>query len=112
MTREKIIEECKKHDITNYKINDDGSIDVDGFVIIVNTELTSLPIRFNIVSDDFYCGSNKLTTLEGCPKEVGGSFYCSDNDLTSLEYSPIHVGGSFLCNKQNNLLKILSYLNK
>jgi len=96
-TEIEIRRECEKFDITNYKINDDGSIDVDGSVIISNTELTSLPIRFNIVSEDFHCGSNKLTTLEGCPKEVGGSFYCHDNDLTSLEYSPIHVGDNFSC---------------
>lgn len=96
-TEIEIRRECEKFDITNYIINVDGSIDVDGFVNISNTDLKSLPIKFNKVSEYFYCNNNKLTTLEGCPKEVGGSFCCNDNDLTSLKYSPTYVGDNFSC---------------
>jgi hypothetical protein len=42
-----------------------------------------------------------LTSLEGCPSEVGGDFFCHKNKLTSLE--DIHkqikkIGGDFFCN--------------
>ena len=41
--------------------------------------------------------NNNLTSLEGCPKEVGDTFYCSSNKLTSLQYSPEIVNGRFYC---------------
>jgi hypothetical protein len=31
------------------------------------------------VHGDFNVGYNKLTSLEGAPKEVGGDFYCEGN---------------------------------
>ena len=33
------------------------------------------------VTRDFYCAHNKLTSLEGAPRSVGGKFYCSNNPL-------------------------------
>ena len=54
---------------------------------------------------DFYCSYNKLTSLAGAPKSVGGYFYCNSNQLTSLAGAPKHVGGEFDCsyNKLNSL---------
>jgi hypothetical protein len=89
---------CRKYDITNYKINEDGTIDVDGDVDLtsrINSE--RLPLKFSNVTGDFWCDDNQLTSLEGCPKSVGGSFYCDVNKLTSLEGCPKSVGGSFHC---------------
>jgi hypothetical protein len=94
MTIEQI---CRKYNITNYTINDDGSIDVNGGVHLSSKGLTELPLVFNKVSGHFYFDNNKLTTLKGSPKWVGGYFYCDFNDLTSLEFSPDYVGGSFGC---------------
>ena len=37
---------CKKYNITNYTINSDGSIDVDGDVNLSNRGLTKLPLKF------------------------------------------------------------------
>ena len=88
---------CKKYNITNYIINIDGSIDVNGNVILSDKNLIKLPLIFNKVSGYFDCCGNKLTTLEGSPKEVGGNFYCNHNQLTSLEGSPIEVGRDFYC---------------
>ena len=89
---------CKKYKITNYTINDDGSIDVNGDVDLWNKGLTELPLVFNKVSGNFNCGrNNRLTSLKGCPRWVGNGFYCSNNDLTSLEFSPDYVGGDFWC---------------
>ena len=75
---------CKKYGITNYSINIDESIDVDGDVNFGNKKLTKLPLKFNKVGGDFNCGSNKLTTLEGSPRVVGGDFYCNNNKLPQV----------------------------
>ena len=104
---------CQKYAITNYTINSDGSIDVDG-----NVDLSSvvfyrrrvvgferLPLKFNRVSGNFYCNDNKLVSLEGSPKEVGGNFSCHFNELNTLEGAPKWVGGNFYCN--NNKLTCL-----
>jgi hypothetical protein len=109
---------CEKYDITNYTINPDGSIDVNGDVDLYNCNLTELPLTFNKVYGYFYCSFNQLTSLKGCPRWVGGHFscmsnrltslefgpnyvvsyfYCSYNDLSSLEFSPDYVGGDFNC---------------
>ena len=97
-----IKEICKKYNIINYTINDDGTIDVNGNVNLSSKGLTELPLVFNKVSGDFDCGVNKLTSLKGSPRWIGGGFYCDHNQLTSLEFSPDYVGGSFWCS--NNQL--------
>jgi hypothetical protein len=92
---------CEKYNITNYTINDDGTIDVVGDVDLYNKGLTELPLTFNKVTGWFDCGGNQLTSLKGCPKWVGGSFYCNHNNLTNLEFSPDYVGIDFWCNNNN-----------
>ena len=96
---------CKKYGIRNYTINEDLSIGVEGNVDLRRKGLTRLPLKFRNVSGDFYCNSNKLTSLEGAPDEVGGSFYFYNNQLTSLEGAPTSVGGDFYCS--NNQLMSL-----
>ena len=88
---------CKKYLIQNYTINDDGSVDVDGDVRLGSLKLTEIPLKFGSVSGNFYCHSNKLTSLEGCPKYIGGNFYCEYNKLTSLEGGPKIVEMSYDC---------------
>jgi hypothetical protein len=70
---------CRKYGIRNYTINKNGSIDVDADAVIQYMNLEKLPLKFGDVSCDFSCSSNKLTSLEGCPKSVGGYFYCYGN---------------------------------
>ena len=94
---------CNKYGIYNYTINTDGSIDVNGNVYLSNKKLTKLPLKFNIVSEDFFCCHNQLTSLEGSPREIGGDFSCSHNQLTSLEGGPKEVGGYFNCINNNKL---------
>ena len=93
--RELIESWLKEYNIKNYTINDDFTIDVDGNVNLIRKNLTEFPdyIQFDIVNDSFDCSENKLTSLRGCPKEVGGDFICSRNNLTSLEGAPKEVGG-------------------
>ncbi len=88
---------CRKYDIINYTINNDGSIDVDGDVLLYYQRLTSLPLKFNRVSGDFCCNGNELTSLKGSPKYVGGFFKSNTNSLTSLEFGPKEVGDDFNC---------------
>ena len=72
---------CKRYNITNYTINDDGSIDVVGNVNLCGRDLIELPLRFNKVSGNFCCYVNKLTTLKGSPKWVGDGFFCFENNI-------------------------------
>ena len=88
---------CNRYNIRRYTINEDGSVDVNGDIDLVGSGLKKLPLKFNYVSGDFNCSYNKLTTLEGCPKEVGDSFYCVSNQLTSLIGSPESIGDVFDC---------------
>jgi len=96
---------CKKYNINNYTINKDGTVDVDGYVNIINKNLTTLPLKFGKVSGDFHCSVNKLTTLVGGPQSVGGNFSCMDNNLTTLEGCPQSIGGFFNC-KSNELISL------
>jgi hypothetical protein len=70
------LEFCKKY-IKNHTINSDNTVDVNGNVDLYNRlgDMKKLPVKFGKVSGSFSCGGNKLTTLEGCPKYIGGNFY-------------------------------------
>ena len=96
---------CQEYDIQNYTINLDGTVDVNGDVNLFNRKLSKIPLKFGRVTGSFYCHNNQLTTLLGCPVEVGGNFSCSHNQLTTLEGCPKEVGGSFYCS--NNQLTTL-----
>jgi hypothetical protein len=93
-----------------WKKNEDGTYDVEGSVQLSNKNFQKLPLRFNIVTKDFLCDQNQLTSLEGVPKEVGENFWCSENRLTSLEGGPIKVGGYYACH--TNRLKTLDGIAK
>lgn len=97
------------YNIKNYKINDDGSVDVDGDVRIIGTNLDKLPIKFGRVTGYFLCFNLGLKTLEGSPYYVGDSFDCSSNKLVNLKYSPVEVVKHFDCS--NNNLKSLEGLS-
>jgi hypothetical protein len=97
---------CDELNITNWTVNSDGTIDVDGDVWLVSKELKKLPLKFGKVSGNFYCYDNQLTNLEGGPNRVSGEFDCSTNQLTSLLGGPKVVGGNFDC-YNNNLTSLL-----
>ena len=96
-----IDEICEKYNITNYTINPDGSIDVDGRVDLNYRNLTELPLTFNRVNGYFGCGYNKLTRLKGSPRWISGFFTCVHNNLTSLEFSPEYIGDGFDCSNND-----------
>ncbi|MCK9471983.1 MAG: hypothetical protein M0Q88_09555 [Bacilli bacterium] len=97
---------CEKYNITNYTINNDGSIDVDGNVYLKRNNLRELPLKFRNVVGNFYCSNNQLTSLEGAPKSVGGFFDCRNNQLTSLVGCPQYIGGGFYC-RDNKLTSLV-----
>ena len=114
MKEQEIHDICKEYDIKNYKINKDGSIDVEGDLYLSNRSLTKLKLNFNKVSGNFYCYNNKLTTLVGSPKEVGGDFDCYSNQLSTLEGYNGEYDKLYCSNKEKlvrkNKLKILDVL--
>ena len=79
-----------------------------GNLVLRQMNLTELPaiLKDITVGGNFYCGHNKLTSLEGAPKTVGENFYCNNNLLTSLQCAHITVGGDFYCsfNKLTSLV--------
>ena len=77
--------------------NEDGSYDVDGNIDLSSMMLEKFPVKFNKISEDFWCNVNNLTTLEGAPSSVGGTFWCHDNKLTDLEGAPRSIGEDFWC---------------
>ena len=103
--RSSIDDICKKYNITNYTINEDGSIDVDGDIRICDTDLTKLPLKFGKVSGNFDCCRNKLMSLDGCPSYVERTFNCDRNKLTNLIGCPSYVGGNFYC-RENKLTSL------
>jgi hypothetical protein len=86
-----------KTGIKKYTLNPDGSIDVSGDVDLYNRGLSKLSLKFGMVSGNFYCQDNQLTSLEGAPEEVGVNFYWYYNQLTSLLGAPRKLGGGFYC---------------
>jgi hypothetical protein len=97
MTEIKVEKICKKYDIENWTLNSSGLVDVDGDVNLAYQGLSKLPLKFGRVTGNFWCSYNQLTSLEGCPKEIGEDFSCHNNNLTSLEGCPTEIGGDFFC---------------
>ena len=86
-------------DIDYRKIDDGfGTISVRGDIKIPRLGLTKLPDLSKVVlSGDFDCTGNLLTTLEGSPHHVGGHFLCSQNMLTTLKGCATTIRGAFFC---------------
>jgi hypothetical protein len=86
-----------EYKIENFTINDDLTVDVMGRVNLFRNSLVIVPVKFNIVTGDFSCTYNEITTLEFAPKEVGGSFFCHKNCLTTFRGLPEKINNHFLC---------------
>lgn len=73
-----------------------GLVDIDGDFNCSMRSYTGFgEIRFGRVAGNFYCYSNQLESLVGCPREVGGNFYCFGNRLRTLDGAPETIGGQF-----------------
>jgi len=91
------VEEVIQLKLKDCTLNPDGTYSSNGGVDLSGLGLTILPVKFKEVKGSFWCGCNKLTSLEGAPRKVGEIFWCDHNKLTTLEGGPEHVGRSFYC---------------
>jgi len=80
-------------DLALEKLPDLSDIIVTGNFECYYNNLTSLNGSPKEVGGDFDCSENKLTSLEGCPEKVGGYLYCPNNEIMSLEGCPAEIGG-------------------
>ena len=77
-----------------------GLVDVEGDFSCSDRGLTDFKgVKFGVVTGNFGCEHNQLTSLEGAPQKVEVGFYCYVNQLKSLEGAPQVVGGYFNCKK-------------
>ena len=101
---------CYEYDLSNYIINKDGSIDIDGNISLYMSGLNELPLKFNKINGFFDCSYNNLETFERCPINITGDFDCSYNEIRTFEYFPKNIGGEFYCN-HNPIYHILKLFN-
>ena len=80
-----------------HEIHKDGSVSIFGDVNLESKKLVKIPLNFKIVTGDFICSFNELTSLEGCPSIVGGDFDCHANRLKNLKGGPVKVEGDYNC---------------
>lgn len=100
---------CKQYAISNYTINDDLTVDVNGDVNLYkdyvywldNNKIDYLPLQFNKISGSFIIDQLNLKSLKGCPNYVGGVFNCSHNELESLEFGPKYVESGYYASHNN-----------
>ncbi len=63
-------------------------INAKGDVNICNKKLEIIPVQFYHVNGYFYCSSNQLESLSGCPQIIQDSFHCSNHQISTLKYFP------------------------
>lgn len=91
--------------VLKYEIKEQKGIlvvDVNDSVDLRRFNLEAIDVQFGRIEGDFDIMGNRLKSLKGCPKIVGGGFYCDSNNLTSLMGGPEVLSGAYSCD--NNLL--------
>jgi hypothetical protein len=83
-------------DIENYTVIS-GVVDVEGTVDISDCEMVVLPVKFGVITGNFYCNNNRLLSLINMPTSVGGDFFVNDNKLVNLINCPASIGGHLSC---------------
>lgn len=82
--------------VDNYTINPDYTVDVEGNVHLVSSDLKDydgkLPFKFNRVTGSFGCGYGTFKSFWGCPKEVGTYVWICGCEGGTLEGSFQKVG--------------------
>ena len=87
--------DCRRQNLRDFKRIRFG--EVRGSFWCGNNRLTSLEGAPQKVGWDFDCDNNQLATLVGAPQEVGWDFDCINNQLTTLEGAPQEIRGGFIC---------------
>jgi hypothetical protein len=107
--KRKLIEDwLKKYDITKYEIDEYFEINVFQDVNLFNKKIGNFPeyIQFNYVNGYFNVQCNQMKRLRGCPRKCNG-FGCSSNLLTSLEGCPDDIGEHQIFYCYDNLVKFI-----
>ena len=89
---------------SNFKINDDYTINIYTFDYKGDGDFPDF-IQFNRCEVDFICNDRNMTSLRGCPSEVGGNFNCRHNRLKTLDDGPKRVDGGYVCH-DNELISL------
>ena len=77
-----------KHNVRNYIINEDLTVDVNETVVLKKLLDIELPVQFGNIEGSFLCMDGELTTLKGFPKKINGDFSCKKNKISNLDYFP------------------------
>jgi hypothetical protein len=97
----------KSVNIKSYIINSDHTVDVDGPVILYEMhlrDLDKLPVKFRKVTGNFIMEGCAITTLQGCPDEVGAKFEVNNcNRIANIVGCPKIVINDFKCTRASNL---------
>lgn len=99
--QEKIANWLKSNGVTNFTINDDNSVDVDGDLILDGLRYRKLPVNFKSVTGTVSLAGAMLTTLEGLPDEINGDFNASAMNLDTTNGFPMKVHGDCHLSKLN-----------
>lgn len=98
----KIQKFLNRFDITEYKINPDGTVDLgDDFDYELDeeyfSELKKLPIKFGHITGDFFIETGyELTTMEGFPRSCESFYFKSFSPkIKSLKGGPTHVSSHY-----------------
>jgi hypothetical protein len=78
-------------EVKDYVINEDLTVNASN-VNLEHKNLSFLPVKFNLITNNFICANNKLTTLEGAPNIVEGDFSCDFNPLINHSHMPKKIG--------------------
>lgn len=103
--KESIINWLKDMNVTDYYINDNLTINVDGNVNISNKGLLYIPVQFKEVYGTFNCSNNNLTNLKGTPSDYCYLLNANNNKITTLEYAPLVIGSLSILNNKLTSLK-------
>jgi hypothetical protein len=111
---------CKKLGVTGYSVDDEGFITANGDVTIntdgLDNRFNYLPIKFKKVKGSFTMrGSSKITSLKGCPEEVGKDFNASQLGIVDLLDGPKRVGGNYIvegCTALTTLMGFPEYVGE
>lgn len=104
---DQIIKWLKQVKISNYSINADKTIDIDGDLNLFDRRLNNLPVQFGKVTGNFYARHNLFSSLRGFPTDVAGDFSFSHNPNIKnlMGGNGIKIGGRLLL--ENTLLDSL-----
>ena len=73
------IEFLNKCTVGRWKLNPKGLVDIDGNFNCTEMQLKDFKgIKFGLVTGDFDCQNNNLTSLKGAPREVVRGFLLSE----------------------------------